>query len=66
MQEKEKNMIQFVDLINLFLEKLSNWRRKVQNGDLAMFRNLDDISELDKALKTDVAIHLENLESVFK
>ena len=60
MQGKEKKIIQFVDLINAFVVKLSNWRRKVQKGNLAMFRNLADISELDEALKTDVAQHLEN------
>ena len=31
-----------------------------------MFSNLADISELDEALKTDVAQHLENMESEFK
>ena len=31
-----------------------------------MFSNLADISELDEALKTNVAQHLENLESEFK
>jgi len=66
MQDKEKNIIQFVDLINAFVEKLLNWRRKVQKGNLAMFSNLADISDLDEALKTDVAQHLENLESEFK
>ena len=66
MQGKEKNIIQFVDLINAFVVKLSNWRRKVQKGNFAMFSNLTDISELDEALKTDVAQHLEILESEFK
>ena len=66
MQRKEKNIIQFVALINAFEEKLSNWGRKVQNGNLAMFSNLADFSELDEALKTDIAQHFENLESKFK
>ena len=55
-----------MDLINAYVEKLSNWRRKVQNGNFAMFSNLADISKLDEALKTDVAQHLENLEGEFK
>ena len=66
MQGKEKNIIQFGDLINAFVVKLSNWKRKVQKGNLAMFSNLADISELDEALKTDVPQYLENLESEFK
>ena len=37
MQGKEKNIIHFVDLINGFIEILSNWRRKVQKGNFAMF-----------------------------
>ena len=35
-------------------------------GNLAMFRYLADISELNEALKTDVAQDLENLENEFK
>ena len=66
MQGKEKNIIQIVDLINAYVKKLSNWRSKVQNGNFAMLSNPADIFELDEALKTDVAQHLENLESEFK
>ena len=67
MQGKEKNIVQLVDLINAFVEKLSNWRHKVRNGNLAMFSDLADIFELDEALiKTDVAQDLKSLESEFK
>ena len=65
MQGKEKNIIHFVDLINRFIEKLSNWRRKVQKGNFAMFTSLADISHLDDELKTNVAQHLKNLEREF-
>ena len=43
-QVKEKNIIHFVDLINGFIEKLSNWRREVQKGSFAIFTSLADIS----------------------
>ena len=62
MQEKEKNIVHVVDLINGFIAKLSNWRRKVQKGNFAMFASLADISHLDDELKTNVAQHLEKLE----
>ena len=66
MQGKEKNIIYFVDLINGFIEKLSNWRRKVQKGNFAMFTSLADISHLSDEVKTDVAQHLEKLEREFR
>ena len=66
MQGKEKNIIPFVDLINGFIEKLSNWRRKVQKGNFAMFTSLADISHLNDELKTNVAQHLEKLECEFR
>ena len=66
MQGKEKNIIQHMDLINAFVEKLANWRRKAQNGNFAMFNNLSDISELNDELKTNIVQHLKELESEFK
>ena len=55
-----------MDLINGFIEKLSNWRRKVQKGNFAMFTSLTDISHLDDDLKTNVAQHLKKLECEFR
>ena len=66
MQGKEKNITHFVDLINGFIEKLSNWRRNVKKGNFAMFTGLADISHLDDELKTNVAQHLEKLECEFR
>ena len=66
MQDKEKNIIHFVGLINGFIEKLSNWRRKVQKGNFAMFTSLADISRSDDELKTNVAQHLEKLKCQFR
>ena len=63
MQGKEKNIIQNVDLISAFVEKLANWKRKTQNGNFAMFNNLSDISEINDELKTNVIQHLKELES---
>ena len=53
-------------MINAFIEKLSNWRRKVQKGNFSMFSSLVDISNLDDDLKTNVAQQLEKLECEFK
>ena len=66
MQGKELNIIYFVDLINGFIEELSNWRRKVQKSNFAMFTSLADIYHLDDELKTNVAQHLKKLECEFK
>ena len=52
MQGKEKNIIHFVDLINGFIEKLSNWRRKVQISNFAMFTSLVGISVATSATST--------------
>ena len=54
MQEKEKNIIQNMDSISAFVEKLANWRRKAQSGNFAMFNNLPDISEINDELKINV------------
>ena len=64
-KRKKYYIIHFVDLINRFIEKLSNWRRKVQKGNFAVFTSLDDISHLDDELKTNVAQHLKKLEREF-
>ena len=55
-----------MDSISAFVKKLANWRRKVQNGNFAMFNNLSDISEINDELKTNVVHHLKELESKFK
>ena len=66
MQGKEKNIIQNMDSISAFVEKLANWRRNAQNGNFAMFNNLSDISEINDELKANVVQHLKELESEFK
>ena len=66
MQDKEKNIIYLVGLINGFIEKLSNRRRKVQKGNFAMFTSLANISHLDDELKTNVAQHLKKLQCEFR
>ena len=66
MQGKEKNIIQNMDSISAFVEKLANWRRKAQNGNFVMFNNLSDISEINDELKTNVVQHLKELEREFK
>ena len=56
---QEKKIICFVNLINAFIEKLSNWRRKVQKGNFSMFSSLTyivgltNIFNLDDELKTN-------------
>ena len=64
MQGKEK-YYSLCGLINGFVEKLSNWRRKVLKGNFAMFTSLADISYLKDELKINVAQHLEKLECEF-
>ena len=66
MQGKEKKITQNMDLINAFVEKLANWRRKAQNSNFATFNNLFDIFELNDELKTNIVQHLKDRESEFK
>ena len=47
-----------MNLINGFIEKLSNWRRKVQKGNFAMFTSLADISHLNDELKTKMLLNI--------
>ena len=55
-----------MNLINAFIEKLSNWKHKVQKGNFSMFSSLADVSTLDDELKTNVAQHLDKMECKFK
>ena len=40
MPEKGKDIVQSVDLTNAFIEKLGNWKRKVEKNNFATFRSL--------------------------
>ena len=40
---KKKNVVYFLDLIRAFIEKLLNWRHRVQKDNFAVFSCLADI-----------------------
>ena len=69
-QGKNTNIIQLRDSLNAFYSKLQNWRRKVVQGNIAMFENsssaLKEDEQLDERLKTSITQHLQSLETEFK
>ena len=71
LQGKNTNRINSYDTIHAFMAKLGLWHRRVQNGNVASFPNLDTALEkkqngLEGELKTDVEAHLQLLKQEFK
>ena len=65
---KETNIIQLRDCLMAFcskLQKLQNWRRRIMQGNIAMFDNLSSLFEedevLDEPLKSSITQHLQSL-----
>ena len=66
LQGTELNVITFEDTLRGFIAKLQNWRRKVDLGNIAMFKNIFGLHEggIDPAeqLKSEISQHLHGLE----
>ena len=67
LQGKERTIIDFVDNLLGFIEKLENWKRKAEKGNFAMFDSLSteasDVRNPDVA--SEVVIHLVCLHKEF-
>ena len=48
LQGKNTDIIQLCDSLNAFYSKLQNWRRKVIQGNIAMFKNLSSALKEDE------------------
>ena len=63
---KGKDIIQFIDFTRGFVEKLSNWKCKVKNGNFDMLHSFTCLSDVDDEIKDEVANHLGTLQTKFK
>ena len=75
LQEKGTNIIDLRNKVIVFYSKSQNWRRKVMQGNTAMFENLSSAikedEELDKLLTFNHLLtfktqHLQSLEAKYK
>ena len=66
MQRKRKDIIQFVDITNAFVDKLGNWKPKMEKSSFDAFYSLTCLSELDEEIKDEVADYLSTLQTVIK
>jgi hypothetical protein len=70
MQGRNTDIIKFLDQLKAFQAKLLNWKRKVTNGNMAMFEKLDHLIDskslpLPAEIKDEIVQHLEDLHSEF-
>ncbi|XP_064098729.1 zinc finger BED domain-containing protein 5-like [Macrobrachium nipponense] len=68
LQGKSINIITHHDTIRAFMAKLDLWKCRVQQGNVASFRNLDSAladSNLDSDLKQQIITHLSDLKAEF-
>ena len=63
LQGKETNIIQLRDCLMAFCSKLQNLRRKIMQGNIAMFDNLSGLFQehevLNEPFKTSITQHLQ-------
>ena len=67
MQRKDTTVLNFMDVLNTFVQKLDNWQRKVENGNFAMFEALSSVVDgnLNRNLSSEILAHLSNLKKKF-
>ena len=60
-------MLDFIDALNTFVQKLENWKRKAEEGNFAMFETLSSVIEgnVDMDLSSEILQHLVNLRKEF-
>ena len=67
MQRKGTTVLNFMDALNAFVQKLDNWQRKVENRNFAMFGALSSVVDdnLNRNLSSEILAHLTNLKKEF-
>ena len=67
MQRKDTTVLDFMDALNAFVQKLDNWQRKVAKGNFAMFEALSSLVDgnLSRNLSSEILAHLTNLKKEF-
>ena len=67
LQGPDTNILQFVDILHGFIEKIHNWNRRVNQKNFAMFENLSNFeSGLSSLIKQEITEHLQSLENEFE
>ena len=67
MQRKDTAVTDFMDALNAFVQKLDNWKQKVEMENVAMFEPLSCVVDgnLDQNLSSAILTHLTNLKKEF-
>ena len=71
MQDKNTNVIKFVDALKAFKAKWASWKRKAEIYNFAMFEKVDMLlesrekSSMPEVVEKDIAKHLSNLQNEF-
>ena len=67
LQGPDTNTLQFGDILRGFIEKIDNWKRRVNQENFAMFENLSNFeSGLSSLIKQEITEHLQSLENEFE
>ena len=67
LQRRNITVLDFIDTLNAFVQKLENWKRKAEKGNFAIFETLSSVIEgnLDTNLLSKILQHLVNLWKEF-
>ena len=67
LQRRDTTILDFIDALNVFVEKLENWRRKAKKGDFAVFETLSSVIKdtLDINVSSEILQRLFNLRKEF-
>ena len=67
LQGKGTTIIDFIDVLNAFVQKLQNWTRKAEMINFAMFEALSTVSsdDVNDALTSEILVHLTSLRKEF-
>ena len=68
MQRKNTTVLDFMDALNVFTQKLDHWQRKVEKGNFAMFEALSSVVDGDLVpnLSSEIFAHLADLKKDLK
>ena len=66
LQGRGTTIIDFIDALNAFVQKLENWTRKAEKGTFAMIEVLSTVSyDVDDALSSEILVLLTSLQKEF-
>ena len=67
LQRRDTTILDFIDDLSAFVQKLKNWRRKAEKRNFAMFETLSPVVKdtLDMNVSSEIMQHLVNLQKEF-